>query len=194
MSTIERNCHVGKRRWLYAWLLPVLWIPVAFVSAYYPGDEYGLFVVGSAAGMWIVFIVGETGGIWKLLPFLLLAGGATMGIVGLVLDLLRAPRRLWIILWLVLAAAVCLVTIESYPSYERAMSKNESLQAYILYSLNVGLSATCLILLVIMPIWRITHRKPPSGNYSSGVADPTYDATGIGSGCGMGIDEQQTTG
>ncbi len=171
----------------YTWLLPVVWAVVAFASAYYPGDEYGLLATGSVMGIWVLFLVKNSSGIWASLPLLLLAGGASMAVVGLLLDLLRTPRRLWIVLWLVLASLICLVYIESYPSYQRAMCKNGSLQAYIFFSLNAGLTVTCLILLLIMPVWRITHRKPPAGYCQNCNYDLTGNKSGTCPECGEKI-------
>jgi hypothetical protein len=174
-------------RWTLVWALPVAWAATCFASAHFPGDEYGLWVVGSVAGLWILAIVGDNGGIWDFLPIVLATGAATMAVVGLLLDLLRTPRRWWLILWGVAAVGFCVITIGSYPSYERAMSKNGSLQAYIFFSLNAGLYCACLVLLLVMPIWRLLHRRPPAGHCQECGYNLKGNVSGVCPECGEAV-------
>jgi hypothetical protein len=183
--------HAKSRRWCYVWMLPLVWVLVSFAAANYPGDEYGLWGVGSMAGVWIIAIVGNVSSVWKLLPFVLVAGAASMAVVGLLLDLLRTPRRWWVILWGVTAVAFCVLTIASYPSYQRAMGKNGSLQAYIFFSLNMGLYATCLIMLLVMPVWRFVHRRPPPGHCAECGYNLTGNVSGRGPVCGRALTDLQ---
>ena len=102
---ILKGNHVKSSSWCYVWMLPLVWTLVSFAAAHYPGDEYGLWGVGSLAGVWIIVILGNVSSVWEFLPFVLAAGAASMAVVGLLLDLLRTPRRWWLILWGVTAVA-----------------------------------------------------------------------------------------
>ncbi len=175
---MSRKARVRRRRWFYVWMLPLVWTLASFAGVYYPGDEYGLWCIGSLAGIWIIFVVENLDRGWRLLPCVLAVGALSVALVGLLLDLLRTPRRWWLILWPVTALAICTASIASFPSYQRAMSKNGSLQAYVFFSMNAGLYVTCAILLLVMPVWRLLHRRPPPGH----CANCGYNLTGNVSG------------
>jgi hypothetical protein len=107
-----------------------------------------------------------------------------MAVVGLLLDLLRAPRRLWAGLVIVAAIAFCIVSVSSYPSYRKAMSKHGSLQAYVLFSLNMGLYAACALLLVVAPVLRLWRRVPAPGQCRHCGYDLTGNVSGRCPECG----------
>lgn len=145
-------------RWFYVWLMPLMWTLISWANTYFPGDEYALAGLGAMAGLWILFIVENTGGFWNVFWKVLVAGAVTMAVAGLVLDLLRAPRRLWAAGLVIAAIAICVLMIASYGSYEKAMGKHGSLLAYVFFSLNTGLYASSALLLVVMLIARIWKR------------------------------------
>ena len=173
-----------RPRWFYVWLVPLLWALISWASMYFPGDEYALSAWGSIAGIWILFLIENTGSPWNAFWKILLAGAGTMATLGLVLDLLRAPRRLWAAVLGVVAVAVCVLTILSYPSYHKAMSKHGSLLAYIFFSLNVGLSLSSVLMLVVAPIVRIWTRPYPPGHCKRCGYDLTGNVSGRCPECG----------
>ena len=135
----------------YVWVLPFLWGVCCYLSFRHPGDEYGLWGTGSVVGVWIVFIIGNAGDIKDLLLPTVLTGICVMAVVGLILDRLRTSRLIWLIILVVAALAVCIASLASFPSYDRAISKNGSLSAYLLFSFNAGLYiASVLSLLTVI--------------------------------------------
>jgi hypothetical protein len=81
--------------------------------------------------------------------FLAIAGGAPIiALAGWCMDRVRVRWWVWLPLWLALAATICITSILDYPSYQRAISKNGSLQAYVLFGSNFSLMLTSLFLLV----------------------------------------------
>jgi hypothetical protein len=173
-----------RPRWLFVWLLPLLWCATSAAATRHPGDEYAMFAVGALAGAWIIPLVGESGSFLRISAYVIVAGGVTVGMLGLVLDLLRAPRRLWLIAWLVSAALLVLSAIGGYPSYQRALSKHGSLWAYILNASNLGLCAATLIALPAGVARRLlARRRRPQGCIHCGY-DQTGNVSGVCPECG----------
>jgi uncharacterized membrane protein len=67
--------------------------------------------------------------------------------------------KLWFVLYITLAAVILAITINSYPSIERALSKNGSWWAYILGSLNLGLYASVILSVIITLIVKLFEKK-----------------------------------
>lgn len=117
-------------------LLPSIWCLGCLGGLQHPGDEYGLFGLGSIAGTWTVLLTDQL----QPLPTLL-AGGAILFGLGVLLDLLRAPAAVWVLSWLASATVVYAVTQAGYPSVDAAVRKNGSLLAYMIFASQLG---TCL--------------------------------------------------
>ena len=149
---------VWRPRWLFVWLLPVVWTSVAWTNFYYPGDEYGSFVAGSLAGVWIALVVQMSGSPANMLPPLLMAGALTVAVAGLLMDLLRVRWTAWIVLWLGAAMLLFAWSFGSFASVERAISKNGSIQAYILPSINLGLYFASITMLLGAGAYRLFCR------------------------------------
>jgi hypothetical protein len=147
----------------HVWLLPVAWCLCEVFAFQNPGDEYGLWAMGSGAGIWILFIVGNVGDIKGALVPVTVAGVLTMVPVGFLMDRIRVNRRLWAIAWLLLAGAVGVVSVFSHPSYERAIAKNGSLAAYVPYSCNIGLYLSALLSIVVTVGRRVVRPRQTAG-------------------------------
>jgi hypothetical protein len=115
-----------------------------------------------------------------------------MAVLGILLDLLRARRWWWLGLWAAVAVALLGTTLADYPSYQRAMSKNGSLGAYIYFSLNAGLTVASLIMLVVAALLPLFRR----GSRPGGCLTCGYDLTGNVSGtcpeCGCAIENEES--
>ena len=85
-----------RRGWFFVWLLPLLWMVTSVLSFQWPGDEYGLWSFGSLAGLWIVYLIGNIGNTARIAIFVIIAGSVSMVPLGLLLDMLRVRRRLWL--------------------------------------------------------------------------------------------------
>lgn len=169
----------------YRWALPLIWLAVSVAALEYPGDEYALWGVGSAAGIWIVYVVHLPGEIRVIARVVWCAGAPVVALAGWPLDALRVPRRVWLAVWLSIAFAFCLWSIGAHRSYDRAISKNGSLAAYVLFSLNFG-SYLAWPLLVALGVLRRRRRAPHGCCAGCG-----YDLTGNLSGrcpeCGAAV-------
>ena len=126
----------ARRKKRFAVLLPLLWGVGCVVGYLHPGDEYGLYGLGSIVGVWILMF-GYTTIHSLALP--LLAGCAVMLGLGQVLDVLRGKRALLLVIWPVAAAALCSWQLSTFESIESAIAKNGSLLAYIAMSSQLGL-------------------------------------------------------
>lgn len=122
----------------YRWAFPLAWLATSAAALEYPGDEYGLWGAGSLAGMWIASVAPLPGDVRTIALAVWCAGAPLMALAGWPLDALRLSRRAWLAAWLAVAFLLCLWTIGAHRSYERAVSRNGSLTAYVLFSLNFG--------------------------------------------------------
>lgn len=153
------------RRWFYVWVLPCLWCPVALAGYWHPGDEYGLWAVSCIAGTWVLMAiawlgigVGDIHALW-VPASVLAAGGAVMALAGLGLDRLRVRKRLWALVYVILSAKVLAWLVWSYPSIEKALSKNGSWTAYLSASSNAGLTLAVALCLVGGALYRALGRR-----------------------------------
>lgn len=103
------------------------------------------------AGTWAVFLLNIQGDIHKFAfrGTITATGIIVMLIMGFILDKLRVKMKLWIVLYITLAALILVITISSYPSIEKALSKNGSWWAYMFGSLNLGLYASVILSAII---------------------------------------------
>ncbi len=151
-----------SERPFYIWLLPLLWGACSYVHHYYPGDENGLWLLGSAAGWWMAPFVffGSASKATGALG-IAAAGALVMALVGWSMDRCGVKKWLWGTLFAICTIGVFAVLILSYSSIERALAKNGSWWAYILFScligmyLSVVLSAVATV--VVSARWRRQH-------------------------------------
>lgn len=179
-----------RRSWLLVWLVPALWLANSYVSSEHPGDEYGMFFVGALAGSWLVMIFGNAGTVQQAMFHVLILGTIVMAAMGLLLTLLRASRVLWIATLVLVAAAIVTQSLLSYPSLQRAISKNGSITAYVCLGVNFGSYVATVVSLVVAIPMRLLERRPRPGRCA--VCD--YDLTGNVSGrcpeCGAALTEK----
>ncbi|HUS72500.1 MAG TPA: hypothetical protein VMY06_05485 [Sedimentisphaerales bacterium] len=149
------------KKYVYVWLLPFFWSICSLVSFEFPGDEYAIYAVSSMAGTWAVFLLNIQGDIHKFAfrGTITTTGIIVMLIVGFILAKLRVKLILWFVLYITLAAVILAITISSYPSIEKALSKNGSWWAYIFGSLNLGLYASVILSVIITLIVKLFEKK-----------------------------------
>lgn len=114
-------------------------------------------------------------------------GVIVLGLLGWAMDALRVPRRAWWLPWPVLAAVICVVTIRGYPSYERAIAKNGSLQTYVLFSMNFALYLSIVALLALTPLLGLNRYRPPAGKCPRCRYDLTGNCSGVCPECGEDV-------
>lgn len=137
----------------FTWLLPLVWIPICALNYQFPGDEYGGFGVGSAAGLWILFVNPISDASRVLVP-VLVTGAGTMTMAGHMLDRLRVPFLTWLTLAVGFAFAFGIVWLQSFSTWQRALGKNGAWLAYFLPSINVGLTTATVVMIVAFSLFR----------------------------------------
>ncbi len=139
----------------YTWLLPLCWTPVSVLGYLYPGDEYGLYAMGSLPGVWAYFLfrLGDVNSV--LFPLHIALGGAlVMALGGLALDKLHANRRTFWLAAPVLAVVLFVYALASYGSLKEALARNGSYQAYAFVSINMAVYIVAALLLA----WSVMRR------------------------------------
>lgn len=151
---------VWRRRWLYSWFLPLVFVTVAWHNFHYPGDEYaGFFLGGCLEGLWIFAIIDDNGwGVDRAAVFVVGAGAATVSVAGWLLDKLRVPYLAWCLLLWLTAGAVFAWSLSLFPTVERALAKNGSYEAYILPAINLGLIAATAVTFAGTGFFRVLQR------------------------------------
>lgn len=139
------------RRRLFVWLVPALWALATVAGFQHPGDEYGLFALGAMAGLWVLLVLEPSSPLGGLAP-VLVAGALTTGLLGLLLDRLRASPWVWGVVCAVAAAAAACTMLARFPSLERAIGKNGSLTAYWICAFQLGGYAATLIALAVAAV------------------------------------------
>jgi hypothetical protein len=149
------------KKYVYVWLLPLLWSVCSLLSFEFPGDEYGIYAVSSMAGTWALFLFNIQGDIHKFAfrGTITATGIIVILIAGFILAKLRVKLKLWFVLYITLAVVIMVLTINSYPSFEKALSKNGSLWAYLFGSLNMGLYASVILSVIITLIVKLFKKK-----------------------------------
>jgi len=70
-------------------------------------------------------------------------------VVGLVMDRFCIHKVLWGITFSVCAVVVFAASVLSFPSIERAISKNGSISCYVCFSINVGLYLSVVLSAIV---------------------------------------------
>ncbi|MCF7955911.1 MAG: hypothetical protein K9M75_08935 [Phycisphaerae bacterium] len=135
------------KKYLYVWLLPFVWGACSLLSLQFPGDEYALYAISSMAGTWIAFVINLQGHpndavFWLSIT---ITGMSVMALLGLWLKFIKLKPWVWLCIYIIAAIIICITTIFSYPSLEKALSKNGSYWAYIFSSLNMAMYASVIL-------------------------------------------------
>lgn len=151
-----------RRRFLV--VLPLLWLGLCLLGFQHPGDEYALWVVGSAAGIWVTALVREFGSPAAALPLVAAGGLVMMAGAGWCLDRLRTPWKLWLPLAVVVAVLVVEFQLSRFPDLAQARQRHGSLTAFLVLGAQTGGYAATLACMVGAGEWRLARRGHPGGN------------------------------
>ena len=151
-------------RLFYLWLIPLIWGVCCWMGFYYPGDEYAMWAIGSIAGTWVAFVFG-VGDLHSILFRLGVVGAGVlpMAVAGALLDWLKVRRWSWLLSYALCFTAIFCISVFSYPSLAKALSKNGSWWAYIFFSGNAGLYVSTVAIVILTPLSRVifrTRRQP----------------------------------
>lgn len=122
----------------------------------YPGDENAMWLLSSAAGLWVgpfVFLGDASKAAIAL--YIAFAGALVISPIGFAMDRFHISRVLWIILVLVSALAILGAAVFSFASIERAINKNGSWWAYVLFSINIGVYISIILSVILAGAFRI---------------------------------------
>ncbi len=144
-----------KIAFFYVWLLPVVWCVLAVLSFFNSGDEHGLFVFGTyPATSIIIYVIAiihncifpfDMGGFIDSLPLVLLVGVILISLAALLLDWLRAGKKLFFILFVLGIIILFSYSFKVYGSLERMRSKNGSVFAVFVFVCHLSLYMSIVI-------------------------------------------------
>ena len=135
-------------------LLPVVWGMGCLLGFSAPGDEYGLFALGSLLGVWVAFLLPSLHSpAGALLPVLAVGCGLMYGF-GCLLDRLHARVAFWLCAWSVCGVAAVLLLLSNFATYEQAIARNGSLLAYLVCGSQLGAAAATLLAGIVAAVAR----------------------------------------
>ena len=144
----------------YVWFLPVVWGVCSYAHHYYPGDENALWLVGSAAGWWMApFVFFGSASKTAAALGIAAAGALVMALAGWGMDRFGVKKGLWAVLFPLCTLGVFAAAVLSYGSIERALAKNGSWWAYILFSCLIGMYLSVVLSAVITAAASVRRRK-----------------------------------
>lgn len=146
------------RRWMYVWLLPLLWCSGSGLSFLFHGDEYGIWAIGSLPAVVLAVRLFDLGDTREFLLSVLLVGGLLMTAIGFLMAWLRVPPLLaglsfgisGFCIWIVL-----LLIDQRMP----IRTSEHVVVSYYLLAWNLALYVTVLISLAATAIMRSYGRR-----------------------------------
>jgi len=149
----------GMKKLFFTWLIPLLWGICSLLQFRFPGDEYGLWAYGSLPGTWIAFFV-SFGDIHNpLWPIsVALVGSLIMAGFGRLLDGVGVRRSVWLGTLAIGTVLAFVLSVGSYPSIAKALSKNGSWTAYVLSSTMMGIYFSIVAVLILTLARRLISR------------------------------------
>lgn len=155
--------------WWYRLTVPWFWLIVALISWRHPGDEYALFgVANGLPSAWISVWFGMSGEPDHVIPVMMTCSLISVLVVAWVMDRLRVPTWLILVLWLAGSVVLFQMAYGSYESHARAIAKNGSLTAYVAASSNLGLFLACVGAIVVVGSYRAGRRLFTARSASDG--------------------------
>ena len=149
-----------RQRIVHAWLLPLLFVVLAYASFQHPGDGYGMWATGAIAGTWPMLVGADSSDMGGLLPWALAFGAAFYLVLGLVLDRMRSRLRWLLLPWAAVAGLLIAITLAFPP---RTFGQDRL--AYVLFALDLGLLVATVVALLVTAVGkdlaRLDDLRPP---------------------------------
>jgi hypothetical protein len=143
------------KKYLYIWILPLVWAIVSFISYKHPGDEYALYAISSLPGVWLAYFVKSVPIQNLFFPVIIaLIGGLVMALLGFSLHKLSVNSKHYYTAFAVCIGLIVLWFNRSFPSVEKLIAKNGSWTACIAFAVNTSLYLSAIFALVIALIYR----------------------------------------
>lgn len=145
----------------YVWLLPVLWCILAVLSFFNSGDEHGLFAFGTFPVTVVLFAINsyiyqfDTGKLADFLPWVLLTGAILISLAALLLDWLRANKKLFLILFVVGVIVLFGWSFKTYGSFERMRGKQGSVFAMVVFVCHLSLYTSIVLSAIVAAARRL---------------------------------------
>lgn len=161
-----------SRQVFFVWALPLIWCIASYAHSYHTGDEHAMYVLSCIAGTWIHFFFRISDNVHDVAFRLLtsMTGAVIFAIAGTIMDLIRSKPFRWAIVFMTAMLLIFGSMLRSYPSLQRAISKNGSLWTYIL-------SATVLALYVSVILCVLGNGVGRLWKAVRGVADDVAECT-----------------
>jgi hypothetical protein len=133
-------------------IVPLAWVACSLVQlGWFPGDEYAVYILGSAAGSWVMFFLPAGWGFRErgLDMCVAFTGGLVMLGAGALLVFVRARALSLLAWWLVCSTVALAVLLVPFSSVHEAVGKNGSWAAYVLTAASCGAYGATLLALVL---------------------------------------------
>jgi len=148
-----------NRHTFFVWVLPLIWGIASYAHSYHTGDEHAMYIISCIAGTWIHFFVRLPGDVHDVSFRLLttVAGAVPFAIAGMLMDLIRSRPSRWAIVFMTAMLLIFATMLRSYPSLQRAISKNGSLWTYILSATVLALYVSVILCMLgngLARLWR----------------------------------------
>jgi hypothetical protein len=115
----------------------------------YRGDEYGMFVVAALPAWFLGALLAPGVGKGGLLVAAWAYGIPLLVLLGWLMDRGRTRIVPFVVVWVVLAAAMAVSMASDHPTLRKAVSKNGSLWAYVFAGLGFMTPAAALLALLL---------------------------------------------
>jgi hypothetical protein len=144
-----------KKAFFYIWLLPVIWCILAVLSFFNSGDEHALFAFGTWPATGLLFLIRayivefEVNKLVDILPWALLTGVILISLASLLLDWLRAGKKLFLILFVVGVIILFSYSFKAYGSFEKMASKHRSVFAVVVFVCHLSLYMSIVVSAVV---------------------------------------------
>jgi hypothetical protein len=144
-----------KKAFFYVWFLPAFWCVLAVLSFFNSGDEHALFAFGTFPASAIILLIRsyviqfEVNKLVGILPWVLLTGAILISLAALLLDWLRANKKLFLILFVVGITVLFWHNFKVYGSFEKMASKHRSVFAVVVFVCHLSLYMSIVVSAVV---------------------------------------------
>jgi len=130
------------KKYFFVWIVPLLWLVISVLSIREPGDDWGgwLWVFGSIAGSWIIFL--SSADYYSITTTVSILGTIIMTIGGFCMDRLKISKKVFFIIAGIIAMVI--LTLNEMEYYGNTITYVDiKLQCTVLtLSCNLGLTIT----------------------------------------------------
>ena len=143
------------KAWFFMIGVPLAWAAASLVLFRHPGDEYFRYVLGSAGGVWILFVLPDVSKHSPWLPIsVALAGFATMAALGWLELRLGVKRRGWLLVWTATVALTVAAPLLYYRDLASQFARSGALASHGCTAALLACYAATGLSIVFVPLAR----------------------------------------